>query len=198
MNRWRARLAKLQSEVSAQPAHVQNVQIVQKSPSPHTSEHFEQIEQRPERVTAAHDDTWTGAEEERAAVIEYDGGGRRPWAEALARLDPAKPLSDVPLDRWQQFIDDCGRFLDQGWANRAEALGWGPLDLFGCDRARPLSRYDGMGLLWIIQGRRLVALTAETATIDTLTGSLQTYRRRPVEVGRIVLPWVPATRSYGV
>jgi hypothetical protein len=195
MNRWRARLVKLQSEVPAQPAHVQNVQIVQNSLLPQTSEHFEQIEQRPEPVTAAQDDTWTDVEEERAAAIEYDGGARRAWAEALARLDPAKPLSDMPLDRWQQFIDDCGRFLDQGWANRAEALGWGPLDLFGCDRERPLSRYDGMGLLWIIQGRRLVALTAETATIDTLTGSLQTYRRRPVEVGRIVLPWVPATRS---
>ena len=77
------------------------------------------------------------------------------------------------MARWEQFIDDCGRFFGQGWANRAEALGWGPLDLFGCDRERPLGRYDGMGLLWIIQGRRLVALTAHTATIDTLKGSLQ-------------------------
>ena len=60
--------------------------------------------------------------EERAAVIEYDGGAPRTWAEALAQLDlPA----DVPLARWQQFVDDCGRFLDLGWANRAEArLGW--------------------------------------------------------------------------
>jgi hypothetical protein len=84
---------------------------------------------------------------------------------------------DVPMTRWRQFISDCGRFLDSGWANRAEALGWGPLELFGCDRERPLARYDHMGLLWIIQGRKLVALTANTATLDTLTGSLQTYRR---------------------
>ena len=95
----------------------------------------------------------------------------------------------MPLARWQLFIDDCGCFHDQGWANRAEALGWGQLELFGCDRERPLARYDHMGLLWILQGRKLVALTAPNATIDTLTGSLQTYLRRPVKTDRVILPW---------
>ena len=127
------------------------------------------------------DDTWTNV------------GARRAWAEAMAQLDPANPPADVPLARWKQFIDDCGRFLDQGWANRAEALGWGPLDLFGCDRERPLARYDRMGLLWLIQGRRLVALTADSATIDTLTGSLQTYRRVPIDCDRAVVAWALAS-----
>ena len=132
---------------------------------------------------------WGELEEERAAIIEFDGRASRTWAEALARLDLAKPPVGVPLARWQQFIDDCGRFLDLGWANRAEAFGWGPLNLFGCDRERPLARYDRMGLLWIIQGGKLVALTAHTATIDTLTGSLQTHRRVPIGSDRIVLAW---------
>jgi hypothetical protein len=110
---------------------------------------------------------------ERAAVIEYRA---------------VSPV-DVPLARWEQFIDDCGRFLDLGWGNRAEAIGWGPLDLFGCDRERPLARYDHMGLLWILQGRKLVALTPDSAKIDTLTGSLQTYSRRPVKMDRVTLPW---------
>jgi hypothetical protein len=174
--------------------YVQNVQIVQKSQSPLTSEHIEQIEQRREFVTAVQDDTWTDAEEERAAIIEYDGGAPRTWAEALAQLDPANSPADVPLARWQQFIDDCGRFLDLGWGNRAEAFGWGPLDLFGCDRERPLARCDHMGLLWILQGRKLVALTPDSAKIDTLTGSLQTYRRVPIDVDRIVLAWELAPR----
>ena len=132
---------------------------------------------------------WGEPEEERAAIVEFDGGARRPWAEALARLDPANPPADVPLARWQQFIDDCGRFFDLGWANLAEASGWGPLDLFGCDRERPLARHDHMGLLWILQGRKLVALTPDSAKIDTLTGSLQTYRRVPIGSDRIVLVW---------
>ena len=34
-------------------------------------------------------DIWGSAQEERAAVIEYDGRAPRNWAEALARLDPA-------------------------------------------------------------------------------------------------------------
>jgi hypothetical protein len=52
-----------------------------------------------------------------------------------------------------------------------------------------LARYDHMGLLWIIQGRKLVALKAETATVDTLTGSLQIYPRVPIGPDRIVLAW---------
>jgi hypothetical protein len=138
---------------------------------------------------------WGELEEERAAIIEYDGGAPRTWAEALARLDPSNPPADVPLARWQQFIDDCGRFLDLGWSNRAEALGWRPLHLFGCDRERPLARYDHMGLLWILQGRRLVALRADGATIDTLTGSLQTYRRVPIDCDRAVVAWELASSS---
>jgi hypothetical protein len=40
--------------------------------------------------------------------------------------------------------------------------------------------------LIVLRGANLVALTADTATIETLTGCRQTYRRRPVEVGRVV------------
>jgi hypothetical protein len=34
---------------------------------------------------------WGEAEEERAAIIEYDGGAPRTWAEALAHLDASRP-----------------------------------------------------------------------------------------------------------
>jgi hypothetical protein len=90
--------------------------------------------------------------------------------------------------RWTQFIDDYGRFLDDGWAERAAALGWGPLDLFGCDRERPFARLDRAGLLWLLHGRRLLALTADSARIETATGSV-TYYRMPVAAGRAALPW---------
>jgi hypothetical protein len=97
---------------------------------------------------------WGEAEEERAGVIEYDGNVPRAWAEGYARLHPDHPPGDVPLRRWQTFVDDCGRFLDGGWANRVAALGWGPLDLFGCDRERPFARIDHAGLLWLVNGRQ--------------------------------------------
>ena len=94
------------------------------------------------------DNVWTDAQEERAAIVEHDGGMRRPWAEAMARLDPARVPANMSQERWAQFIDDCGRFLDQGWATHAEGLGWGPLDLFGCDRERSPAEGDHAGLLW--------------------------------------------------
>jgi hypothetical protein len=61
---------------------------------------------------------------ERAAIIK-SGGVPRAWAEGYARLHPDLPPGDVPLRRWQTFVDDCGRFLDGGWAKRVAALGLG-------------------------------------------------------------------------
>jgi hypothetical protein len=134
-------------------------------------------------------DTWDDTEEERAAVVEFDGGAPRAWAEALARLDPSKPPADVPPRRWLRFIDDCGHFLDTGWAAQAAALGWGPLDLFGCDRERPFALVECLGLLWLLKGGKLTELHRDHAVIGTASGARQTYRRRPVEVGRVVLAW---------
>jgi hypothetical protein len=96
---------------------------------------------------------WTEADEERAAIVECDGGAPRAWAEGFARLDRARPPDDMPHWRWLRFIDDCGRFLDGGWAAQAAALGWGAADLFGCDRYKPFVRVDRMGLLWLLNGR---------------------------------------------
>ncbi len=132
---------------------------------------------------------WGDVEEERAAIVEHDGGAPRDWAEAFARLDPNDPPGDVPPKRWVRFIDDCGRFLDSGWASRAAELGWGPLDLFGCDRERPFARVDQLGLLWLLKGGKIRELRRDSAIIETPSGALQSYQRRPVEVGRVVLAW---------
>jgi hypothetical protein len=127
--------------------------------------------------------------EERAAIVEHDCGIPRAWAEGFARLHPERPLADVSPKRWQQFIDDIGRFLDAGWAEKASALGWGPLDLFGCDRERPFARLDHAGLLWLLNGDRLAELDCARAVIERSTGSQQVFRRRPLAVGEVVLAW---------
>jgi hypothetical protein len=106
----------------------------------------------------------------------------------------------VPPRRWLRFIDDCARFLDGGWADRAASFGWGPLDLFGCDRERPFARVDHLGLLWLLKGGTIVELHRDRAIIETEQGARQTYRRRPIEVGCVVLAWelaFPATASNG-
>ena len=134
-------------------------------------------------------ETWSDAEEERAAIVEYDGGTPRPWAEALARLDPARVPPNISPERWAQFIDDCGRFLDQGRATHAEGLGWGPLDLFGCDRERPPAEDDHAGLLWRIEGGKLIIISAYAAIIETATGQQKTFHRRNNRPGELALAW---------
>ena len=138
----------------------------------------------PPDVSAA----WADAKEERAAIVEHDGRIPRAWAEGFARLDPDRPTGDVPLKRWQRFVDDLGLFLDSPFCAVAAALGWGPFDLFGCDRDRPFARIDLAGMLWLLNGGRLIALSEHTATIETPTGARQTYRRKPEAPGR-ALPW---------
>jgi hypothetical protein len=132
--------------------------------------------------------SWGEAEAERAAIVEHDGGIPRAWAEGFARLDPDRPPADVPLKRWQRFVDDVGLFFDSPFCAVAAALGWGPIDLFGCDRDRPYARIDQAGLLWLLDGAKLLALTENTATIETPTGAPQTFRLKPDEPGR-VLAW---------
>jgi hypothetical protein len=141
------------------------------------------------RPTGAALARWDEAEEERAAIVEHDGEIPRAWAEGFARLRPERPLADVSPKRWQQFIDDIGRFLDAGWAEKASALGWGPLDLFGCDRERPFARLDHAGLLWLLNGDRLAELDCHRAVIERSTVSPQVFRRRPLAVGEVVLAW---------
>ena len=102
---------------------------------------------------------------------------------ALLRLECACP-DYVEIGRWQQCISDSRRFL-RSWGSQAEALGWTAKDLFGLHEppanAHPLysrlSRYDATGLCWLMQGRRVVALTATIAVIESYGGSPIKYRK---------------------
>src|SRR5262245_443609 len=90
----------------------------------------------------------------------------------------------VSVDRWQRCVEDGRRFLTR-WGDQAHALGWTARDLFGLltvpEHAKPsfnrLSRYDETGLIWLLDGRKVLALTAETAAIHNPSGSITTYRR---------------------
>src|SRR5215475_3281007 len=85
-----------------------------------------------------------------------------------------KPPALVDVARWRQCVEDGSKFLAR-WGQQAEALGWTAGDLFGLieipERPPPsfsrLSRYDRLGLCWALQGRDVIALTAEGAVIRT-------------------------------
>jgi hypothetical protein len=100
------------------------------------------------------------------------------WADGVARLAAmALPLT-YPEHAWQQLIVDAEGFLDD-WAAQAAALGWPAWELFGCHRRAPWGRIQGMGLVLLLRGDDIAALTATEALIRTQTGARQTYRRKP-------------------
>jgi hypothetical protein len=108
------------------------------------------------------------------------------WIEGVAQLDAERVPGDVPPRRWRQFIYDTVRFLNGGFAVHAAALDWDALDLFGCDASRPYARIDNAGLVWLLNGDRLVALTERSARIEAKSGATLTYYRKPGEFGRAV------------
>jgi hypothetical protein len=90
----------------------------------------------------------------------------------------------VPAARWQAALEDGRRFLAK-WGRQAEALGWTASALFGLhtppEQPHPsynrLSRYDETGLIWLLRGREVVALTEATAAIQGPSGTITVYRR---------------------
>jgi hypothetical protein len=172
MSRWRNRLNEILAEgPSAQPTSdgiVQNVQIAQKPPVQHgfaRSERFERSE-----ATSA------DAFEERAAIVQYEAGVPREWAQGFARLCIMARPAGVPLSQWRLVVNAGGTFINR-WAARAAALGWGTESIFGCSADAPAARHDLQGLVWLIGEGELFALTDSTATIRTTNGSRLTYRR---------------------
>ena len=71
------------------------------------------------------------------------------------------------------------------WGAQAQAFGWTARELFGLhtppERPHPtysrLGRLDHTGLIWLLRGRPVVALTETTATIRAASGATLTFRR---------------------
>ena len=125
-------------------------------------------------VVAGHDEF-----EERAALIEYGASVPRAWAEGFARLNCVNPIDGFSPEAWRHLIDDSGVFLDR-WSGEAVGLGWTVADVFGVDPTAPAARFDRMGLVPLIRGGAVVAIDANSATIQTRTGGTLRYRRANV------------------
>jgi hypothetical protein len=65
-------------------------------------------------------------------------------------------------------VEDCKIFVSspESLAERASRLGWDAMALFGCAPKRPLDYSGSAGLLWAINGGRLVELHRDWAVID--------------------------------
>lgn len=99
------------------------------------------------------------------------------WHAVVAELHRREPVEWLSVDRWMQVISDAEILLTD-WGQAADRLGWTAHNLFGVHPTAPAARFDAMGLLLLIQGGTVLAMTERTATIRRSTGALLTYRRR--------------------
>jgi hypothetical protein len=110
-----------------------------------------------------------------------DSEARAGWVRPrIGTLSPSRVPHHWPAARWRQFVVDADSFC-QDWLEKACVLGWPIWELFGCHRRAPWGRIQGMGLLLLLQGDEIAALTATAAVIRTPTGAHQTYRRKPAD-----------------
>jgi hypothetical protein len=115
----------------------------------------------------------------------------REWVEGIARLEQHRPPPDIPCHRWRQFIEDCHGFLrSKQPATRAAGLGWDAMALFGCRPNYPLSYLGKAGLLWQVNGGKVVEVHRDWAVIDRpVNRSQRIFYRRDVDEAKAALPW---------
>ena len=103
---------------------------------------------------------------------------------AFQQLSASCP-AHVDAADWQQAVEDGRVFLTQ-WGEQAETLGWSADDLFGLAPVpdnphhsyRRLSRHDLTGLIWLLRGRPVVAMTETSAAVQGAGGGVTTYRKQ--------------------
>ncbi len=115
------------------------------------------------------------------------------WAQGVADLLAMGRPAPWPENRWAELREDAFAFLRDHGAD-ASRLGWDVLDLFGVDRRAPLARYDAMGFVLLLHGRRVVELHADKAVIEDHQGQRTSFARCPAPPSRLAV-WELDRRS---
>jgi hypothetical protein len=128
--------------------------------------------------------------------------GQHAYVSVLSALRYKCPELVEPA-RWQQAINDAESFLAR-WGNQAHVLGWTARELFGLhpvpERPAPtfrrLSRYDCTGLIWLLHGRPVIALTETEAAIQSAGAVVMCHKlNKPALVSRS--RWQSGARTTG-
>jgi hypothetical protein len=169
-----------------------------------TPERIEELRQHKAKLLAALAVLDPGAFEERAAIIEHDGGLPRQEAETRAAHEQdfydADSLHGESVRRWTAEIERLAKlravspdgaralkrakaFISDGWALQAARLGWDAVELFGiCPRA-PWRRLDRKGAAF---GGAVQAVTQDAVAY---VGGLRRYRVNVNNDGGAVPIW---------
>ena len=113
------------------------------------------------------------------------------WIVGVGSLERRCPPTDVQPHRWERFVHDCINFLaaKENGAERAATLGWDDLALFAA-RTRPFDHQGSAGLLWHVNGGRIVELHRDWAVIERAEDrSRRVHHRRRLDPRTVTLPW---------
>jgi hypothetical protein len=105
--------------------------------------------------------------------------------EGLAQLANAPAPRLIVPDAWPVAVADALRIASDGWADKAFALGWSELDLFGAVPDRE-GDPDADGLAVKLGGRTILALCANFATV-TSGGTVRAYLHRGNNDGAVLM-----------
>ncbi|MCZ6610127.1 MAG: hypothetical protein O7A66_09020 [Alphaproteobacteria bacterium] len=124
-----------------------------------------------------------------AALATASPGVPQEWVDGVSRLLGTPHPEGMAPESWMLFLGSCESFIASPWPGKAASMGWDAYALFGCHNLKPVERVDRMGLLWLLRGGRIAALTSGTAVIEMPSGSRLTYRTNPIREPSDVLAW---------
>ncbi len=124
----------------------------------------------------------------RAVLLVVPDGVPEEWVQGVCDLMVMPPHADWKEGDWHTLQEDALRFL-QKWAGQARRLGWEALDLFGVHPTAPTARFDCMGLVPLLRGRAVLALTDDSAAIKAASGGSLTFRKRASPPAERCLIW---------
>ena len=110
------------------------------------------------------------------------------WTQGVADLLTMVSPASCPAEWWEALREDAYTFL-RDHAARAHELGWTALDLFGVHPVKPWVRFDHMGLVPLLNGARVTALSDLEAVIGKSSGARATFRRRAMAPEEACLIW---------
>ena len=108
------------------------------------------------------------------------------------KMTEALPITTRKLRVARLAAANCNNFLasSENWAERAADLGWNAVALFGCRRHRPLVHLGSAGLLWAINGGRILELHRGWALFALPPNeSPRIFDRRRLDAANVTLPW---------
>jgi hypothetical protein len=111
-----------------------------------------------------------------AQSVEIEVSALAEWNAILAGLKRRGSADWLSHEQWRGLLTDAENFLTR-WGGAAQLLGWTSLDLFGVHPSAPAARFDVMGLIPILNGAEVLALTSQTATMRRLSGAVLTFHR---------------------